>query len=81
MFEDPLSKHRTRSNETALVSEIPYIINDENVITAPGNGKNPVLILLDKFCEEQAFPYLLPKSKFGCKASLCGYSNKSWLVF
>ena len=41
MFEDPLSKHRTRSNETALVSEIPYIINDENVITAPGNGKKP----------------------------------------
>ena len=31
--EDPLSKHRTGSNETALVSEIPNIINDENVIS------------------------------------------------
>ena len=30
--EDPLSMHRTRSNEAALVSEIPYTINDENVI-------------------------------------------------
>ena len=37
--EDPLSMHRARSNETALVSEIPSIINDENVITAPGQGK------------------------------------------
>ena len=34
--EDTLSKHRTGSNETALVSEIPNIINDENAIIAPG---------------------------------------------
>ena len=31
--------HRSGSNETALVSEIPCIINDENVIIAPGQGK------------------------------------------
>ena len=31
--------------------------------------KKPVSILHDEFCEEQAFPYLLPKSKFGNKAS------------
>ena len=30
--EDPLSKHRTGSSKTALVSEIPNIINDEDVI-------------------------------------------------
>ena len=36
--EDPLSKHRTGSNETTLVSEIPNITNDENVIIAPGQG-------------------------------------------
>ena len=66
--EDPLNMHRTGSNETALVSQIPNIINDENVIIAPGQGKNPVSILSDQFCEEQAFPYLLPKGKFGYKA-------------
>ena len=33
--EDTLSKHRTGLNETALVSEISNIINDENVIIAP----------------------------------------------
>ena len=60
--------HRTGSNETALVSEIPSIIKDEKVIIAPVQGKKPVSILNDEFCEEQAFPYLLPKGKFGSKA-------------
>ena len=34
-FEDPIIMHRTRSNEKTPVSEIPSIINDENVIIAP----------------------------------------------
>ena len=33
----------------------------------PGKGKKPVSIY-DEFCEEQAFPYLLPKDKFDYKA-------------
>ena len=37
--EDALNMHRTASNETTLVSEIPYIINEENVLIAPGQGK------------------------------------------
>ena len=32
--------HSTGLNKTALVSEIPYIINEENVIIAPGQEKN-----------------------------------------
>ena len=32
-----------------------------------GKEKNPVSILSDEFCEEQALPHLLPKGKFGCK--------------
>ena len=55
----------TASNETTLVSEIPIIINEENVIIAPGQRKTPVLILKDEFYEEPAFPDLLPKGKFG----------------
>ena len=79
--------HRTGSNETALVSEIPYIINYENVIIAPGQGKDPVLILGDEFCEEQAFLYLLPKGKFDYKApqdipiSPAWYFNQRLLAF
>ena len=28
----------------------------------------PVSVLREKFCEEQAFPYLFSKSKFRCNA-------------
>ena len=51
--KDPLSMHRTGSNETALVSEFPYMISDEHVIIALGPRKKPVFILSDEFCEEQ----------------------------
>ena len=37
--EDPLNMHRTASNETTLVSDILNIINEEDVIIAPGQGK------------------------------------------
>ena len=35
-----LNIHSYTSTETAFVSEIPNIINGENVIIAPGQGKN-----------------------------------------
>ena len=37
--EDPLNMHKTASNETTLASEIPNIINDENIIIAAGQEK------------------------------------------
>ena len=67
--EDPLNMHKTASNETAQFSEIPNIIIDENVTMAPGRGKIPVLIVSDKFCEGQAYLYLLLMGKFGYNAS------------
>ena len=48
--------------------EIPSMINDQNVINAPGQGKKRVSILSDEFCEKQAFLYLLAKGKCGYKA-------------
>ena len=68
--EDLLDMHRITSNETALISQIPNIINEENVIIAPEQEKKTVSFLSYKFYEKQAFPYLLPKSKFGYNASL-----------
>ena len=65
--EDTLSMHRTASNETALVSEVSYIINDENVIIASGQGKKPVSILSNGFCEEQAFPISFLKVNLAIK--------------
>ena len=67
LVEYSLSKYRTGSNETALVSEIPCIINISNINTAPVQRKKSALILSDKPCEEQAFPHLLPKGTFGHK--------------
>ena len=67
--EDPLNMHRTASNETILISEIPNIINEENVTIAPRQRKKTISILSDKFCEKQAFLYLLPTGKFGYNAS------------
>ena len=58
--EDPLSMHRNGSNKKALVSKFRSIINEENII-APEQGEKTVSISSDKFCEEQAFSYLLPK--------------------
>ena len=37
--EDPLSVHRAASNETALVSEVPYITDNENIIITPVQAK------------------------------------------
>ena len=53
--EGPLHMYETESNPTTLVSEISNIINEENVIIAPGQRRKPVSILHDEFCEEQAF--------------------------
>ena len=39
LLEDHLNMQRTASNETSVVSEIPNMINEENVIIAPGQGK------------------------------------------
>ena len=38
--EDPRNKYRIACNETALVSEIPSVIYNENIIVAPGQGKH-----------------------------------------
>ena len=43
--QDLLSTHRTASNETALVSKIPYKINVESTIIVPGQGEKLVSIL------------------------------------
>ena len=55
--------NKTASNETALVLEIPYVINDENVIIRPGQEIKRVSILSEESPKEKAFPYLLPKGK------------------
>ena len=67
MLDDPLKLHRVAASETTLISEIPGIIDEDNITIAPGQGKTPLPILRDDYCEELAFPYLFPTEKFGYK--------------
>ena len=62
--DDPLNAHKAAWYETTLVPEIPRIIEEDNVIIAPGQGKTPVSILNDDHFEELAFSYLFPTGMF-----------------
>ena len=52
--KDPLNIHRISSNGQLFFSQIPNITNEENFIIVPGQRKIPILVLSDKFCEDQA---------------------------
>ena len=60
--------HRIASNGTRLVSNTLNINNEEHVIIARGQGEKQFEIFGGELCEEQEFPYLLPKGKCGYKA-------------
>lgn len=66
--DNPLDHYSTNSNESFI---IPNIYNEQQNILdiAPGENKSPESFLKDEFCEEQAFPFLFPKGKFGHKCS------------
>jgi len=67
-IDDPLNTYRTPANETLLIPETPNIMIDaENAIIAPGEGKSPYSLLMDDHCEELAHPHLFPTGKFGYK--------------
>ena len=63
-----LDRYKIVSNETSLISnmiEIPQEVDKEGVISvAPEQGKKPMSIFKDKYCEELAFPHLFPNGKY-----------------
>ena len=61
---DTFYNNCTSSNETALISEKPNTVENENLIVALRQGKTPVSVLNDKFCEEMTYPFLFPDGKF-----------------
>lgn len=73
--DDPLDEYRAPVYETCLQSVIPNypVITDHNKQSvgnevysiAPGENKHPVSFMLDKQCEELAFPVLFPKGTYG----------------
>ena len=38
---------------------------EEGIVVAPGEGKKPVSILNEKFCEELGHPHLFPTGQYG----------------
>ncbi|XP_066911767.1 uncharacterized protein [Clytia hemisphaerica] len=64
--EDPMDQHRLTCVETTLISKCPHaIVDDENIVVAPGEGKAPLNVLKDEKVEVLAFPDLFPTGKFG----------------
>ena len=58
IYEDPLCKFRSPSVET-IVSEVPSNCELEQETTiAPGERKQLISVLNDKFCEELPHPHL-----------------------
>ena len=64
LFQDPWNMHRTVSNKTTLVWEMT-IPDQENFFMVTELGKTLISLSQYEICEELAFPYLFPKSKFG----------------
>ena len=66
-----LDRYRIVSNEISLISnilEIPEKVDKEGVVSiATGEGKKPMSIFRDKYCEELPFPHLFPTGKYGYK--------------
>ena len=60
--DNPLDNFRFGATETMLVSNIPQV---EDIVIAPGEGIQPMSLLMDEKCEELAHPHLFPTGKFG----------------
>ena len=87
--ESYLDRYRIASNKTSLISnilEIPEEVDKEGVVSvAPREGKKPMSIFADKYCEELAFPHLFLTWKFGWTSHFRWTSrqnkifNQSWV--
>ena len=69
LVKELLNMHKTASNETIPISEIPNIIHAENVVIALGQEKILASISSDQFCKERALSYLFLAGKFGYNAT------------
>ena len=85
---NPLDNFRESASETTYVPELAFdIVDNSNIVIAPGEDREPVPIICDENCEMLAFPDLFPNGKFGytydrdIKFSPCKYSNQRLLNY
>ena len=63
-----LAEFQSPSLKTTITTEIPTVYNiEQSTEIAPGEGKKPISILNDFYCEEMAHLHLFPTAKFGYK--------------
>jgi len=62
--DNPLQNECTSSDEFCTIPNI-YSEEQGTLSVAPGENKKPESFFKDEYCEEMAFPFLLPKGKFG----------------
>ena len=66
--ENPLADFQFPSSEATIPTETPTIAElEESIVIAPGEGKRPISIINDIYCEEMAHPHLLPTGRFDYK--------------
>ena len=66
--ENPLARFQTPSVAKTITTEIPKLDElEEGIVIAPREGKKPISILHDDYCEEMPHPHLFPTGKFGYK--------------
>ena len=53
--EHPYNLHWTATDETSLISEVPHLVDENNIVLAPGQNKTSLSILSDNHCEELGF--------------------------
>ena len=59
------------SNETVHMRDVPAVADKEEAVpVAPDEGKRPIYLLNDKFCEELSHPHLFPTGQFGYNVSV-----------
>ena len=64
--DNPQDLFRLPANETCLIAVSPqFLIDNECISKAPGEGRQPKSILNDRSCEELSFPHLFPTGKHG----------------
>ena len=64
ILDDSWIQFKSVSDETTIISEIPAAPTDieEATVVTPSEGKQPVSLLGDEFCEELAHPHLFLES-------------------
>ena len=66
IYEDPLSNLRAPSVEATIISEIPSNCElQQEIAISPGEKKQQISVLNDKFSEKHGHSHLFPSGRYG----------------